>query len=211
MLDLTNHTSQNGRILTFNDTIHLRQAQCIQRALLILRRTDTTLDLFDFYCCHDDLSSKYFFQRNTALLSNGTRITHFTQGKDGCLYKVMRVGRTLRLGQDILYTYALKNSTHGATGYHTGTRRCRKNQYLSTSEFGLLAMRHRTVNNRHAYKILFGRLYTFCNGGSDFAGLTQATSDDTFSVADNHDSGKRKSTTTLRYLDHAIDSNQSIF
>ena len=52
MVNLTNHTTENRRILFLYYMIHLSQAKRIECSLLIDRSTDSTLYLFDLYCCH---------------------------------------------------------------------------------------------------------------------------------------------------------------
>ena len=76
-----------------NDTIQLMKAQCIERFLLIGRSTNSTLNLFDLYSRHNlpSLSSKYFFNADSSILSYHTSITHFAQSQDCSLNQIVRV------------------------------------------------------------------------------------------------------------------------
>ena len=158
-----------------------------------------------------NLTSKYFFQGNSTQLSNGTCITHFTQSLYRSLHKIVRIGRALRLSQDILHTYTFKNGTHCTASYDTSTLRGRAKQNLGTAELCNLLMRDRTLNDRNLDQIFLGGLYALRNCSSNFSGLTKAITNDAFSIAYYYNSSKRESTATLSYLDYAIDSNQSIF
>ena len=52
MTYLTDHATQNGRILSFNYLIHSLDAKCIQRSFLVFGSTNTALYLLYFNCCH---------------------------------------------------------------------------------------------------------------------------------------------------------------
>ena len=158
-----------------------------------------------------NLTSKYFFQGNSTQLCNGTRITHFTQSLNRSLHKIVRIGRALRLSQDILHTNTFKHGTHSTTCYDAGTLRGRTKQNLGTAELCNLLMRNRTLNDGNFDQIFLSCLYAFRNCSGNFSSLTKAITYDALSIAYYYNSSKRESTATLSYLDYAIDSNQSIF
>ena len=50
MVQLLNHAARRGSILNFNNLVDFSQAQGVKRPLLVFRRTDSTLDLLNWYC-----------------------------------------------------------------------------------------------------------------------------------------------------------------
>ncbi len=60
MMNFTDHSTNNGRILLFHRMVHLLQPKCIKSSLLIDRSSDSTLCLSNLYSCHN-LTSEYFF------------------------------------------------------------------------------------------------------------------------------------------------------
>ncbi len=123
----------------------------------------------------------------------------------------MRIGRTLRLSQNVSNTNTLKYGTHSATGNHTGTGRSRFDENLCTAELSSLFMRNSTFQYRDTSKVLLGCLYTFGDGSSHFTSLTKAPADNTIFITNYHNGREGKRSTTLGHLGNTIDSNKSIF
>ena len=144
------------------------------------------------------------------MCSNRTRITHFTESKDGGLHKIVGVGRTLGLCEDVLDADAFKDGAHGTTGNDSGTFRGRENKHFGTAEMGSLSMGDRTLHNRNLYKVFLGSLHTLGDGGLNFSSLAKTVTDDTLTITDHNDGCESEGATTLGYLGHTIDSNESV-
>ncbi len=211
MMYLANHTADDGRILLFYDVVQLLKAKRVKRALLVDRSANAALCLLNFNRCHCLLSSEYFFHRNTTMLRHCTSVTHLTQSLNCSLYKVVRVGRTLRLSENVLHTSTFKYGTHCTTSHNSSTFRSRKDEDFSTTKLSSLAVGHCTLEHGNLNQILLSGFYALGNSGSNFAGLTKTATDNTLTVTDYNDCSKSEGTTTFGYFNNAIDSNQSIF
>ena len=93
MMNLTNHSTYRGVILTFYDLSGFVKTEGLECALLISRSADSTSSLFDLNCCHNysSLSVENFIHTDTTLFSYSTCITHHTQREDCCLDEIVRV------------------------------------------------------------------------------------------------------------------------
>lgn len=102
---LFQHPQYLRRSFVNNGLVELFQPQSLYRIFLALRTTDYALYLRNFNLSHNilalkappnaagtKLSVKYFFQVDTALLSNEHRASQLGQGINGCLNYVVRVG-----------------------------------------------------------------------------------------------------------------------
>ncbi len=144
------------------------------------------------------------------MLSHSACIAHFTQSQDGSLNKVVRVGRSLRLCQDIRYTGTFQDSTHGAACNHSGTFGSGEDQNSGSTKFCSLLMRYSTFQNGDLYQVLLGCFYAFGNGGSYFAGFAETATNDTLTITHYNNGSEREGASTLGNFHYAIDSNQSI-
>ena len=71
-------------------------------------------------------------------------------------------------------------------------------------------MRNCALEHGNLNQILLSCLNTLGDGGSNFASLTQAVTDNALTVTYHYNSGKSECAATFGYLDNSIDSNQSI-
>ena len=119
------------------------------------------------------LAVKNLRHRDTTETCNGISVTHLGKGGDRSLHKVVRVGRALALGEDVLYTDGLEDGTHSTTSLHTGTRRSRLHEYFSAAELGDLLVRDGLVDDRNLDQILLGILNTLLDGSGNFVCLAE--------------------------------------
>ncbi len=68
-----------------------------------------------------------------------------------------------------------------------------------------------TFENRNLDKILLCSLYAFGDSSCNLTSLTQSITYSSVTVADNDNRCKSECTTTLCYLCHTVDSNETIF
>ena len=144
------------------------------------------------------------------MLSNRTGITHLAQSQNSCFHQVVRIGRSLGFSQHIFNACAFQHGTHGTASHNSRTFGSRKNQHIRTSELGSLLVGNRSFYNRNFYQIFLRSFHALRYCGGYFTGFAKTAPDHTLSITDNNDCGKGESTTTLGYLNYAIDSNQSI-
>ena len=122
----------------------------------------------------------------------------------------MRVGRTFGFCQNIGNTNTFKYGTHCTACNNTGTGRSRFDEYFCATKLSCLLMRYSAFQDRNTGKILFGCFHTFCNRCGHFAGLTEAPSNNTILITNNHNSRETKSSTTFSNLSNTIDSYESV-
>ena len=142
--------------------------------------------------------------------SNGACIAHFTESKDGSLYKVVGVGRTLGLCKYVLDAEAFEDGAHGTTGNHSGTFGGREDKHFGTAETGGLLMGNGTLDDGHLDEVFLGSFYTLGDSSLNFSGLAKSVTDDALTITDHNDGCESEGATTLGYLGHTIDSNESV-
>lgn len=145
------------------------------------------------------------------MLGDSACITHFCKCGDGGLYKVVGVGRTLRLGKDIVNADAFEHGAHSTTGYNSGTFGSGEKQHLCSTIASSLLVGNGALDYGNLNEVFLGSFHAFGNGSGYFTGFTETVTDHSLSVSHYHNGSERKGATTLSYLCHTIDSNESIF
>ncbi len=156
------------------------------------------------------LAFEHLFNGDSAVLGDDGGRTHFVQGCDSGLDEVVGVGRTLALCKDVGDAHALEDGTHGATGLHARTVRCRLEDDAGTAELGNLFVGDGALVDGDADKVLLGGFNALCDGSLNFVGLAQAPAYDTVFIADDDDSGESECTATLGNLGDTVDGHKAI-
>ena len=217
VLYLLYHTQNRRGGFVLYYLIHLAKTKSLHDELLVLRRLNRATNFLNLNCCHTNyllirytLSVEYGRNTNTTILSYHTGVAEFTESLNGCLNQVVRVGRTLRLGKDILDTNTLKYGTHSTTGFYTRTGRCRLQIYFGAAKLAELLVRNGSVQNRYLNKVLLGGFRTLGDGCCYLTCLTQTVANDTITVTYYYNGCKRKSTTTFGNFRYTVYSNEAL-
>lgn len=156
------------------------------------------------------LTAEDSIHRHTAYHADLTGVTQLRESLESSFHEVVGVGRTLRLGEDVLHTGTLEHGAHGTTGLESGTFGCGFDENLRTAELGNLLVGNGALENGNLDEILLGGLYTLGNGSLNFACLTKSVTDRTVAVTDNHDSCEREGTTTFGNFRYTVESDQTV-
>ena len=71
-------------------------------------------------------------------------------------------------------------------------------------------MRNRTLHDGHSDEVFLGSFHTLGDSCLNFTSLAKSVTDDALTVTHNNDGGEGEGATTLGYLGHTIDSNESV-
>src|ERR1019366_2527608 len=106
------------------------------------------------------------------------------------------VGRTQRLGDDVLDTGHLEDGASGATGYHAGTRSSGLHQHAT----GARVADHRVDDGRagegHVKEVLARLFDALLHREAGFLGLAVAQANLAIAVTNHHEGGEGEPTTT---------------
>lgn len=120
-------------------------------------------------------------------LSRGARLLQLLDGLDGGAGVVELVGRTERLGDDVLDPGQFHDHAGGATGNNTRTLARWLEQHFSGAKLAYHHVRNSIVDRRHRYQILFGGRDRFGDGRADVTALFDRQAHPPFAVTDDDD------------------------
>src|SRR5690625_4974376 len=129
---------------------------------------------------------KKLFQSNTPLLCNRDRIAQFCQCIDCCFDYVVRVRRSLRFCEHILYTTQFKYGSHRTSGNYTGSFSSWFDHYSSPAKLSFLCMWNCSFQQWEFDHILLSVFDRFGNTLRHITRLTKTISYRTISITNDH-------------------------
>ncbi len=143
-----------------------------------------------------------------AAISSGR--TRPSQGGDGRVDDVDRVGGPERLAQHVVDAGALEHGAHRATGDDAGTGAGRLEQHDAGGRLALDRVRDGRADARHAEEVLLGLLDALGDRRGHLLGLAVADADLAVAVAHDHEGGEAEATTALHDLGDAVDRDDAL-
>src|SRR6476620_5090498 len=182
-------------LLAANGGLDLSDLQlCVGDKHVLSHDSDTCLlvqERLD-HCRRGDL-----VEREAAACCHCCRLFEALQRVNGRVNDVDGVGRTERLGEDVVDAHALQYCTDRATGDNTGTGGSRTQHDDACGGFTLNAVRDGAADAGNAEEGLLGFFDALRDSGGNFLGLAVADADHAVAVTEDDEGGEAEATTTL--------------
>src|SRR6266536_256339 len=152
-------------------------------------------------------SLRELFDRQSALARDIRRGIAILQGVECRPYDVVRIGRSVALGQDVGYTHNLEHRAHRAPGDDAGTFGGRLHENPGRSVATLHRVMERTAFQAHLDHPAARLFHRLLNRDRDLLGLPLAHADPAVTVADDRQSGESQDAPALHHLRDAVDAD----
>src|SRR6476620_10042549 len=150
-------------------------------------------------------------EREAAACCHCCRLFEALQRVNGRVNDVDGVGRTERLGEDVVDAHALQYCTDRATGDNTGTGGSRAQHDDACGGLTLNAVRDGAADAGNAEEGLLGLFNALRDSGGNFLGLAVADADHAVAVTEDDEGGEAEATTTLDDLGNTVDGYDALY
>src|SRR5690606_11909086 len=234
--DFADHALDRRRVLKFDDLVRALQAEAQQRAALIEFTADraanalhlhgaAALSLRGFLCGRHLSTLRRHFAKACAILAAADEISDlqatavrdlarralFFQRVDRGAHHVVRVRRTLRLGDHVRHAQHFEHSAHRTAGDQAGTGRGCAQHHLACAPTAVAVMVQRTAfAERNADQRLLGFFRRLADRFRHFARLAVAEANAALLVANDDEGREREVLTALHDLGDAVDGDELI-
>src|SRR6478609_3299918 len=196
-------------LLAANGGLDLSDLQlCVGDKHVLSHDSDTCLLVQESldHCRRGDL-----VEREAAACCHCCRLFEALQRVNGRVNDVDGVGRTERLGEDVVDAHALQYCTDRATGDNTGTGGSRAQHDDACGGLTLNAVRDGAADAGNAEEGLLGLFNALRDSGRNFLCLAVADADHAVAVTDDDEGGEAEATTTLDDLGNAVDGYDALY